>query len=116
MTPNYRSLGADVGAAVGTRAVFAAADRVSEVLRVFYPNGVPAAQIDSLPLVVRIVERLCLVVAKADGATVRDIEASPWFDIVGFGLVGLGGDKERATDTQRAIAAVVVEEGPMASR
>ena len=55
-----------------------------EVMRVLYPNGIPADQMDDALAVVRLVDKLFRV------ATDRDaLGESPWRDIAGYALLAV---------------------------
>lgn len=55
-----------------------------EIIRVLYPNGVPADKTGDMLLIVRIIDKLCRLM-RGNGEGGEDA----WADIAGYGLLGM---------------------------
>jgi hypothetical protein len=95
MKPTYEMLGAEVGLLVDRkqRAYGDSFGRSGDFLRLLYPNGVTAAQLDDVLPIARIFDKLSRIAAGAD----KDGE-SPYQDIAGYGLLGLQLANQRAEE------------------
>jgi hypothetical protein len=82
---SYEELGAEIGRLVEEKqaAYGDSFGRSGEVIRAFYPTGIPPEKLDDALGVIRIVDKLFRI------ATDRDaLGESPWRDIAGYGLLG----------------------------
>lgn len=60
-----------------------AAGKGADVLRLLWPNGIPAAKYAAVPLITRIVDKLFRIANQGDA-----FGEDPWQDIVGYALIG----------------------------
>lgn len=84
--PDYPALGANLGKLVAEKneAYGDSFHKTGDILRVLWPDGVPAEQYEDLLAVCRILDKLFRI------ATSRDaLGESPYSDIAGYGLLGL---------------------------
>jgi hypothetical protein len=82
----YEVLGQSLGRLVDEkqRAYGRAFQKIAEISKILYPNGVPVERMDDFALVVRVLDKVCRI---ADGEKFAFNE-SPWRDIAGYGLLG----------------------------
>jgi hypothetical protein len=83
---NYEKIGADIGKLVETKqnAYGDSFGKSGDVMRILYPNGISAAQVDDALTVVRVLDKLFRI------ATDRDaLGESPWRDVAGYALLSV---------------------------
>ena len=85
-TMTFEQRGQQIGALVDSKqAQYGDAIQVSEeILRVLYPDGVPANKQGDMLLIVRIIDKLCRL-TRGNGEGGEDA----WADIAGYGLLGM---------------------------
>lgn len=90
----YAEIASDIAALVARKqlAYGRAAEKVSKIMRILYPDGVPAKAFDSSLLVVRVLDKICRI-ATAQGNT-DGMSESPWRDILGYSLLAISMDSE----------------------
>jgi hypothetical protein len=72
-----------------------AVTRVSAMLSVLYPTGVPLRAVHDALLIVRVCDKLCRISQR--GSDGKDLGGeSPWQDIAGYGLLGYENDRKNA--------------------
>ena len=82
----FEQRGQQIGALVDSKqAQYGDAIQASEeILRVLYPDGVPANKEGDMLLIVRIIDKLCRL-TRGNGEGCEDA----WADIAGYGLLGM---------------------------
>lgn len=87
MTPDFKAIGAEIGAKTAdkNRKYGDSAGKTGAMFRVIFPDGIPVSAYDDVLLLVRILDK---VVRVATGAP--DDEESPYSDLAGYGLIGVG--------------------------
>lgn len=82
----YEVFGQNLGRLVDEkqRAYGQAFQKIGQISKILYPNGVPVEKLDDFALVVRVLDKICRI---ADGDKAAFGE-SPWRDIAGYGLLG----------------------------
>jgi len=86
----YEQLGIEIGKLVDEKqaAYGDSFGKSGAVMKILYPDGIPAEKIDDALCLVRIIDKLFRV------ATDRDaLGESPYRDIAGYGLLGAGRDE-----------------------
>ena len=64
--------------------------RSGEVLRILYPNGIPADAMPDALTIVRVIDKLFRVATKKDA-----FGEIPWRDVVGYGLLAIKRDENK---------------------
>jgi hypothetical protein len=64
--------------------------RSGEVLRILYPNGIPANAMPDALTIVRVIDKLFRVATRKDA-----FGESPWRDVVGYGLLAIKRDENK---------------------
>ena len=102
----FEQRGQKIGALVDSKqAQYGDAIQVSEeILRVLYPDGVPANKQGDMLLIVRIIDKLCRL-TRGNGEGGEDA----WADIAGYGLLGMR-HREQADAVERINPSATEEE------
>ncbi len=85
--PNYRNIGQQIGELVAKKniAYGDAFNRVGDVMRIIYPDGISLEQMDDAFPVARIVDKLLRIANDRDA-----FGENPYEDIAGYGILGAG--------------------------
>lgn len=93
MKLSFHELAGELGKLVAEKnlAYGDSASKTSSILEILYPAGITTYQYEDALLVVRVLDKLSRIAQRsADG---RDLGGeSPWFDIAGYGLIGMRKD------------------------
>lgn len=85
----YEDLGSDIGKLVAekNRQYGDSARKSGAIMRILYPNGIPAHAADDALLTVRVLDKLSRISER--GPDGKDLGGeSPWKDVAGYGLLG----------------------------
>lgn len=82
----YAALGAEIGRLVETKqaAYGDSFGKAGDVLRIFYPTGVPPEKFDDMLALVRLIDKQFRIATKRDA-----FGESPWRDIAGYALLAV---------------------------
>lgn len=85
---NFEEIGQELGRITGQKhiAYNRSLERIGEVLKFFYPDGIKVEQYHDLQIVVRLLDKLFRLTGPDPGA----FEESPYKDIAGYGIAGYG--------------------------
>lgn len=81
----YEILGREIGALVDLKnPAYGDIKRVTEAMKVFYPNGIPVERLGDALLVTRILDKI----NRISGGNKEAFSENPFKDIAGYGLLG----------------------------
>jgi len=59
--------------------------KVSHILSILFPNGIPTSKYHDVAILVRVLDKICRIASAND----KDVKKDAWLDIVGYGLLRL---------------------------
>ena len=59
--------------------------KVSHILSILFPNGIPASKYHDVAILVRVLDKICRIATAND----KGVKKDAWLDIVGYGLLRL---------------------------
>ena len=59
--------------------------KVSHILSILFPNGIPTNKYHDVAILVRVLDKVCRIASAND----KDVKKDAWLDIVGYGLLRL---------------------------
>ncbi len=91
LPPDYRKIGQRIGELMSKKQI-AYGDsfgRAGDVMRILYPDGISADQMDDALPIVRIIDKLFRLANQRDA-----FEENPFLDIAGYGIIGVGRERK----------------------
>jgi len=59
--------------------------KVSHILSILFPNGIPTNKYHDVAILVRVLDKICRIASAND----KDVKKDAWLDITGYGLLRL---------------------------
>ena len=59
--------------------------KVSHILSILFPNGIPTNKYHDVAILVRVLDKVCRIASAND----KDVKKDAWLDITGYGLLRL---------------------------
>jgi len=59
--------------------------KVSHILSILFPNGIPTSKYHDVAVLVRVLDKICRIATAND----KDVKKDAWLDITGYGLLRL---------------------------
>lgn len=93
MTPDFKAIGAEIGALVQEKnaAYGDSFAKSGDFLRLLYPDGIRPEQYGDALLIVRVFDKLMRVATRKDA-----FGESPWRDCAGYSILGVANDRRKA--------------------
>ncbi|UYL64938.1 MAG: hypothetical protein EJNHJLOP_00049 [Methanophagales virus PBV082] len=84
---DVRSIVSDVVVVVEekNREYGSAFQKVSHILSILFPNGIPTNKYHDAAILIRVLDKICRIVSAND----KDVKKDAWLDICGYGLLRL---------------------------
>jgi len=84
---DVRSVACDVVVVVEekNREYASAFQKVSEILNILFPNGIPTSKYHDVAILIRVLDKICRIATAND----KDVKKDAWLDITGYGLLRL---------------------------
>ena len=87
---DVRSVACDVVVVVEekNREYGSAFQKVSEILAILFPNGIPTNKYHDVAILIRVLDKVCRIA----NANSKDVKKDAWLDICGYALLRLSED------------------------
>ena len=56
--------------------------KVSEILTILFPNGIPTNKYHDVAILIRVLDKVCRIASAND----KDVKKDAWLDLTGYGL------------------------------
>ena len=96
---DVRSVACDVVVVVEekNREYGSAFQKVSEILNILFPNGIPASKYHDVAILIRVLDKICRIASAND----KDVKKDAWLDITGYGLLRLSEGDLNGVESER---------------
>jgi len=71
--------------------------KVSEILSILFPNGIPRSKYHDVAILVRVLDKICRIATAND----KNVKKDAWLDITGYGLLRLGEGDLNGVESER---------------
>jgi len=96
---DVRSVACDVVVVVEekNREYGSAFQKVSEILNILFPNGIPTSKYHDVAILVRVLDKICRIASAND----KNVKKDAWLDITGYGLLRLSEGDLNGVESER---------------
>ena len=71
--------------------------KVSHILSVLFPNGIPTSKYHDVAILVRVLDKICRIASAND----KNVKKDAWLDITGYGLLRLSEGDLNGVESER---------------
>jgi len=71
--------------------------KVSEILAILFPNGIPTSKYHDVAILIRVFDKICRIASAND----KDVKKDAWLDITGYGLLRLSEGDLNGVESER---------------
>ena len=96
---DVRSVACDVVVVVEekNREYDSAFQKVSEILNILFPNGIPTNKYHDVAILIRVLDKICRIASAND----KNVKKDAWLDITGYGLLRLSEGDLNGVESER---------------
>ena len=96
---DVRSVACDVVVVVEekNREYGSAFQKVSEILSILFPNGIPTNKYHDVAILIRVLDKICRIASAND----KNVKKDAWLDICGYGLLRLSEGDLNGVESKR---------------
>ncbi len=71
--------------------------KVSEILTILFPNGIPTNKYHDVAILIRVLDKVCRIASAND----KDVKKDAWLDLTGYGLLRLSEGDLNGVESER---------------